>query len=126
MIERRKFLRGAGLLGLVAAGISAAAKETMPAPVLVHNTHIHNETPKTDLETVRKIESANPGVLQLQCVYGERVPTPQYTQSPYIISGLNDYIPGTKKEMNVKMVAGPDGELYLNTNGQWKKVLTTT
>jgi hypothetical protein len=40
--------------------------------------------------------------------------------------GLNTkkFIPGTENQVNVKMVPGPDGELYLNVNGQWKKVLT--
>ena len=41
--------------------------------------------------------------------------------------GLNQkkFVPGTEKQVNVKFVPGPDGELYLNINGQWKKVLTT-
>ena len=35
------------------------------------------------------------------------------------------YIPGTEKHVFVKLIAGPDGELYLGMDGQWKKVLTT-
>jgi hypothetical protein len=40
--------------------------------------------------------------------------------------GLNQkkFVPGTEKQVDVKLVPGPDGELYLNINGQWKKVLT--
>lgn len=34
------------------------------------------------------------------------------------------FVPGTEKHVDVKLVPGPDGELYLNINGQWKKVLT--
>lgn len=35
------------------------------------------------------------------------------------------FVPGTENEVSVKMVPGPDGELYLNVNGQWKRILTT-
>jgi hypothetical protein len=41
-----------------------------------------------------------------------------------INSGDKKFVPGTEKEVSVKMVPGPDGELYLNVNGTWKKVLT--
>ena len=42
------------------------------------------------------------------------------------IGGNNkQFVPGTENEVSVKMVPGPDGELYLNVNGQWKRILTT-
>ena len=42
------------------------------------------------------------------------------------IGGKNkQFVPGTENEVSVKMVVGPDGELYLNVNGQWKRILTT-
>jgi hypothetical protein len=42
------------------------------------------------------------------------------------IGGKNkQFVPGTENEVSVKMVPGPDGELYLNVNGQWKRILTT-
>ena len=45
--------------------------------------------------------------------------------SPYgNLYGGNKFVPGTEKQVSVKMVPGPDGELYINVNGQWKKVLT--
>jgi hypothetical protein len=49
------------------------------------------------------------------------------TSSPYgnLYNGTKRFVPGTEKQVSVKMVPGPDGELYINVNGQWKKVLTT-
>ena len=48
------------------------------------------------------------------------------TSSPYgnLYNGTKRFVPGTEKQVSVKMVPGPDGELYINVNGQWKKVLT--
>ena len=48
------------------------------------------------------------------------------TSSPYgnLYNGTKRFIPGTEKQVSVKMVPGPDGELYINVNGQWKRVLT--
>ena len=39
-------------------------------------------------------------------------------------SSSKRFVPGTEKQVSVKMVPGPDGELYINVNGQWKKILT--
>jgi hypothetical protein len=46
--------------------------------------------------------------------------------SPYgnLYNGTKRFVPGTEKQVSVKMVPGPDGELYINVNGQWKRVLT--
>ena len=42
------------------------------------------------------------------------------------IGGNNrQFVPGTENEVSVKMVVGPDGELYLKVKDQWKRVLTT-
>jgi hypothetical protein len=42
------------------------------------------------------------------------------------IGGKNKpFVPGTENEVSVKMVVGPDGELYLKMKDQWKRVLTT-
>ena len=48
------------------------------------------------------------------------------TSSPYgnLYNGTKRFVPGTEKQVSVKMVPGPDGELYINVNGQWKRVLT--
>ena len=42
------------------------------------------------------------------------------------IGGKNkQFVPGTENEVSVKMVVGPDGELYLKVKDEWKRVLTT-
>ena len=53
-----------------------------------------------------------------------------FTSSPNfgslsINSNTKQFVPGTEKSVSVKMVPGPDGELYINVNGKWKRVITT-
>jgi hypothetical protein len=145
MTERRKFLKGFGLLGAVVAGYHAPtvmAKEPEPLPVI-------DNIPKVDPKIIAQIEKINPSTLSLTQTYGEiepPKPPPAQPLDSYVISnggvwpnpgltlshdgnmciGLNQkkFVPGTEKQVDVKLVPGPDGELYLNINGQWKKVLT--
>ena len=149
MTERRNFLKGFGLLSAVIAGAAAPevfAKTKTPAPLVVENK------PQVDPKIITQIESINPSTLSVTQTYGEiepPKPPPSFTPSgsyfmvtdtgsswsnPGLILshdgnvniGLNQkkFVPGTEKQVNVKFVPGPDGELYLNINGQWKKVLT--
>lgn len=158
MDTRRKFIRGAGFLGLLAAG-AVGARETTAVPIVVNeHTHIHNKTPEVDPNMVKMIEEINPSCIQLTSTYGEIAPPPPPPKpSNYIgtdgklystvtvsaptwaTTGLTlnsngslvvrpnnkEFVEGTEKTIDVKLVPGPDGELYLNVNGQWKKVLTT-
>jgi hypothetical protein len=148
MTERRKFLKGFGLLGAAIAGYHAPevmAKKPVPLPVT-------DNTPKVDPKIIAEIDKINPSTLSLTQTYGEiepPKPPPTFQSGSYMISngvtggtwsnpgltlshdgnvniGLNQkkFIPGTEKQVDVKLVPGPDGELYLNINGQWKKVLT--
>jgi hypothetical protein len=148
MSQRRNFLKGFGLLGAVVAGYhtpTVMAKEPEPLPVI-------DNTPKVDPEIIAQIEKINPPTLSLTQTYGEiepPKPPPSFATngSYYVLSeigsswsnpgltlspdgnmsiGLNQkkFVPGTEKQVDVKLVPGPDGELYLNINGQWKKVLT--
>jgi hypothetical protein len=39
-------------------------------------------------------------------------------------SNEKKFIPGTEKVVDVSMNVGPDGELYLKTNGQWRRIVT--
>ena len=34
------------------------------------------------------------------------------------------YVPGTRKDVNVAMNVGPDGEMYLKINGKWRRIVT--
>ena len=145
MLERRKFLRSGGILGFIAMGATAAPvvvekiKEVpvpVPAPVAT-----------ADPNVIAVLEEQAPATLCLLATYGEIVPPPPPPtyNGIYVISGSStgqermrissdgsttmlingkNFVPGTEKQQSVKMVPGPDGELYLNINGQWKKVLT--
>ena len=148
MTARRGFLKGFGLLGAVVAGYHAPtvmAKQPEPSPVI-------DNIPKVDPKIIAQIEKINPSTLSLTQTYGEIEPPkppptwPTFQRGEYVISGssggpnpgltlthdgninigLNQkkFVPGTEKQVDVKLVPGPDGELYLNINGQWKKVLT--
>lgn len=153
MTDRRKFLRGVGLFGALAAG--AVGVKANSAPVVINNnTHIHNKTPEVNAAMVAKIEECNPASITFTSKYGEIAPPPPprpvslgkdgsiltfngatgatwTTLSVSQMGGLcvnqgqERFIPGTEQEVALKLVPGPDGELYLNINGQWKKVLTT-
>ena len=144
MSDRRKFLRSGGLLGFLAIGATAAPvviekiKEVpvpVPAPVAT-----------TDPEVLALLEEQAPPTLCLMATYGEIAPPPPPAYNGmYAISGGNigqermrigsdgsttllingkNFVPVTENHQSVKMVPGPDGELYLNINGQWKRVLT--
>ena len=150
--KRRGFLKGFGLIGAVAAGVSA--------PVViekVREVQLPPIAPTVDPKIISQIEEINPSTLSLSQTYGEIEPPkpPAVVHNPfgssggYIVSnggigstqtgsalvlghdgnikvGLSGkkFVPGTEKHVDVKLVPGPDGELYLNINGQWKKVLT--
>lgn len=146
--KRRGFLKGFGLIGAVASGISA--------PVVIENireVQLPAITPTVDPKIIAQIEEINPSTLSLTQTYGEiEPPKPPSSSSfgtsgQFLVAGGNfttmnsalifnhdgnvnvglsrkNFIPGTEKHVDVKLVPGPDGELYLNVNGQWKKVLT--
>jgi hypothetical protein len=124
-VSRRKFFKGAGLVGAFATGLMA--------PVVIREvkeTQIVNASiPTVDPEIVSKIEKTPASTLSLMRTYGEvKPPEPHCPDSPYVMCigpNQNQFVPGTEKHVDVKMVPGPDGELYLNINGSWKRVLTT-
>jgi hypothetical protein len=112
--SRRNFFRGAGkgagLLGAFFAGVSAPAiAETVKQ--------------KVDPSVVAKIEEQScHGNISLIRTYGEIAPK---TDSPYTFDIGPNFVPGTEKTMKVHLAPGPDGELYLKINDEWKRVLTT-
>lgn len=104
-----------------------------------------------DPNIIKQIEEICPANVTFTSTYGEIAPPPPSngsffytvgnnevmrldssgslgigTSSPYgnLFNGTKRFVPGTEKQVNVKMVPGPDGELYINVNGQWKRVLT--
>jgi hypothetical protein len=113
MNKRREFLKGAGIIGAF-AGAAVGAKIVI------------NEKEKLNKKAVEEIEKISPSVLSIQTTYGEIDNTPIPDGSCIIgIPGQKKFVSGTEKQVNVKFIPGPDGELYIHTNGQWKKVITT-
>jgi hypothetical protein len=145
MSDRRKFLRNGGLLGAFALGATT--------PVLaekIREIQVPAPLAGVDPNIIKQIEQVGPANVTFTSTYGEIAPPPPppppsngmsfytvgsnigYTEVMRIdssgnlgIGGINKrFVPGTEKQVSVKMVPGPDGELYINVNGQWKKVLT--
>ena len=121
-ISRRKFFKGAGLVGAFATGLMA--------PVVIREVkEVNAPKPTVNPEVISEIEKTSASTLVLARTYGEvKPPEPHCPDSPYVMCigpNQNQFVPGTEKHVDVKMIPGPDGELYLNINGVWKRVLTT-
>lgn len=114
-IKRRSFVKGFGLIGIVAAGVAGYQQ------VRERIVYKQDELPTKELE--QQLDT-NP-VLQMNAVYGTPKPRPS---SPYMFisswnsDGSGDYVEGTRKEVSVKMVPGPDGKLYVKENDIWRKI----
>lgn len=153
--DRRKFVKGLGLFSAVLAGAAVVRAESaapqlgnsvVPVPTSA------NVGKAIDPAIISLIEEQASNHLQLTHTYGEIAPPPPPLPSSLNgsvlvsdwttgssasflqinanggvnIGGKNkQFVPGTENEVSVKMVVGPDGELYLNVNGQWKRILTT-
>jgi len=111
-VGRRSFTRSLGLLGLVAVGVEGYKEATK----IVYRG---DEFPTEDLE--KQLEKKP--VLQLMATYGTPKPKPAYSMNQYMITGWGeDYVEGTKKEVSVQIVPGPDGKLYVKENDTWRKI----
>jgi lysozyme family protein len=118
--SRRNFMKGLGLSGLFLAGINGY-KEVKERIV-----YKQDELPTKELE--EKLNEKP--VLQLTATYGTPKPKPtipwyQINQQ-YYIAGSNgfgdDYVEGTRKDVKVNIVPGPDGKLYVKENDTWRKI----
>jgi hypothetical protein len=143
MEQRRKFLKGIGLFGAVATAVVAGRTAV-----------VGSDKPKADPKMIDIIEHQQPANITLTSTYGEIAPPPpptppsQYAfHSDGSVTGItmeptwatqqlhlgtlnvscqqHKFVPGTEKQVALKLVPGPDGKLYLNINGEWKEVLTT-
>lgn len=141
MQQRRKFLKGIGLFGAVATAVVAGRAAV-----------VGDDKPKADPKMIDIIEHQQPANITLTSTYGEIAPPPppappsQYVFSDGSITSISEptwaiaqphlgnlsvtyhqqkFVPGTEKQVALKLVPGPDGKLYLNINGKWKEVLTT-
>lgn len=104
MATRRNFFKYLGLAGGVAGGGIVAAAAVLPDPE------------KT--ECVKKLDTTMTSI-QFQQTYGQRLP-----DSAPLSNHMLGYVPGTRKDVNVGMNVGPDGEMYLKINGKWRRIVT--
>ena len=69
---------------------------------------------------IKEIESNGyNGKLMIGAEYGELRPT-----EPNTFHFGPQFVPGTQKHVKASMTVGPDGEMYLYTNGKWRKIVT--
>jgi hypothetical protein len=147
MNGRRNFVKGFGLLSAALAGGVAAGAQgrdaSMGSPV-VSNPNITPAIPPIDPSILAQLEEESTN-LCLNRSYGEIAPPEPQPSGHYFFSGSSGeevmrlssdgglmiggsrkkFVPGTENQVSVKMAPGPDGELYLNIKGKWKRVLTT-
>jgi hypothetical protein len=122
MATRRNFFKYLGLAGGVAAGGAVAAATVLP----------NSDSKKiTD-----QIKNNKEGTISIHTTYGEKVQermrlsadqtlyigTTAPSQGLYVYQP--NYVPGTTKQVIVDFKPGPDGELYLKTNGKWRRIVT--
>jgi hypothetical protein len=113
-VTRRNFAKSLGLFGLVAAGVEGYKKAK---EVVVYK---QDELPTKELEEQLNTKP----VLQLSATYGEEVPPSKIygTNNMYILNTGPVYKPGTEKTVDVRIVPGPDGKLYVKENDTWRKI----
>jgi hypothetical protein len=105
MATRRNFFKYLGLAGGVATGGIVAAAAVLP------------DAEKR--EVIKEIKAAgHNGKLTIGTEYGELAP-PNGT-----VSFGPRFVPGTQKHVTASMTVGPDGEMYLMTNGKWRRIVT--
>ena len=110
--SRRSFAKTLGLAGLVVTGV-AAYKEVKERIV-----YKQDEIPTKELEA----QLEKKPVLQLSVTYGTPKP-PTYVPGQYHFVGVGeDYVEGTRKDVKVNIVPGPDGKLYVKENDIWRKI----
>ena len=116
-MERRKFFKFLGL------STAAAAGGAVTAASLVASGR------KTD--AVKQIEKADNFALRINQDYGKNDLTfTNNHREAFRLDSTGTLHIGTSapkvklKTVSVDMVPGPDGELYLKTNGKWRKIVT--
>jgi hypothetical protein len=111
MATRRNFFKYLGLAGGVATGGVVAAAAVLP----------DNEKSAA----IEQMERQNGSGLQFTGRYGVEAPKSDTNQSVYAIcTNEPKFIPGTEKQVKIAMNVGPDGEMYLMTNGKWRRIVT--
>ena len=111
MSTRRNFFKYLGLGAGIAGGGVVAAAAVLP------------DAAKE--KTIADIQSAGyNGKLTIGATYGERAKQ-KITNSEYILAPLTpQFVPGTQRHVQASLTVGPDGEMYLMTNGKWRRIVT--
>lgn len=107
MATRRNFFKYLGLAGGVAGGGIVAAAAVLPD--------------SEQAECAKQLDT-NMTNLQFKQIYGQKLPNQPHPNCLSIQE--QQYVPGTKREVTAIMNVGPDGELYLKTNGKWRRIVT--
>jgi hypothetical protein len=112
--SRRSFAKSLGLVGLLAVGVEGYKQ------VKERIVYKQDELPTAELE--KQLEGKP--VLQLNATYGEEMPPAKLygTNSYYLFTTGPTYKPGTENRVEVKIVPGPDGKLYVKENDSWRKI----
>lgn len=115
MTTRRKFFE---VLGFGGAAAALTATGVASATVIARK-----EAAKE--KAIADIQSAGyNSKLTLNATYGERAKQ-KITNSEYIVTPLTpQFVPGTRKDVTASLTVGPDGEMYLMTNGKWRRIVT--
>jgi hypothetical protein len=93
--------------GIAAAGVAGWAT----------GGYILGSSKKDNREVIKQIEEQK-DIIIFKSTYGKKIENPNHLGT--------QYEPGTRKDVQIKFVVGPDGHLYLNQNGGWAKVLIET
>ncbi len=111
-MERRKFIRGAGIVSGLLGGVFAGK-------VVVEKIHtkeiIREVLPEVEKVDISHLAPENPTTIVL---HGN--PKPRYNQgdNSFIYSNANDY------QNRVELSVGKDNSLWLKVDGDWKRVVT--
>ena len=109
MATRRNFFKYLGLAGGIAGGGVVAAVAVLPD--------------SDQAKCIKEIESAGyNGKLAIGAEYGKLLPT-KPNEFPFAVSN-KQFVDGTRKHVTASMTVGPDGEMYLYTNGKWRRIVT--
>lgn len=111
-MNRRKFVRGAGLLTGLVGGV-LAGREVVER---IHTKEVIREVskPVEDISHLKPPQSINS--LTLQGAYGEE--EKKLTDSPFMLSDIN-----RKVTNKVDMSVGLDNRLWIRVDGDWKRVV---
>lgn len=131
-LSRRKFATGLGLFGLVtaaAAGFRESTVEKIPEIITEELEKQLDKNPCLQLNASYHVEKPFIQPLVSSGNLGIGTAHPSDNLYAYSLNELNNYhnfcivkpqIP--KDQINIKLIPGPDGNLYVKENGTWRRV----